>query len=212
VRSTSLSTLAHGTTNNSAPSHSLVPEAETLLFLAHAASSAAPQPDSEGTFAGRGGAMASGAASPQAPVRYGRVSVDDWSSARLCDVGNLLLGMILFFSPWLFGLSTGAQWQTASTVGILIAVLSVAALAAFAIWEEWLNLIVGLWLIASPWLLGFQGSSALAADVSLGAVVAVLANPVPTVPVSSALNVASTAVAALVTADRAALASHGPEL
>jgi hypothetical protein len=101
--------------------------------------------------------------------------VDDWSSARLCDVGNLLLGMILFFSPWLFGLSTGAQWQTASTVGILIAVLSVAALAAFAIWEEWLNLIVGLWLIASPWLLGFQDSSAMAVDVSIGAVVAILA-------------------------------------
>jgi hypothetical protein len=83
--------------------------------------------------------------------------------------------MILFFSPWLFGLSTGAQWQTASTVGILIAVLSVAALAAFAIWEEWLNLIVGLWLIASPWLLGFQDSSAMAVDVSIGAVVAILA-------------------------------------
>jgi hypothetical protein len=101
--------------------------------------------------------------------------VDDWSSARLCDVGNLFLGMILFFSPWLFGLSAGAQWQTASTVGIFIAVLSVAALAAFAIWEEWLNLIVGLWLIASPWLLGFQDSSAMAVDVSIGAVVAILA-------------------------------------
>ena len=101
--------------------------------------------------------------------------MDDWSSARLCDVGNLLLGMILFFSPWLFGLSAGAQWQTASTVGIFIAVLSVAALAAFAIWEEWLNLIVGLWLIASPWLLGFQDSSAMAVDVSIGAVVAILA-------------------------------------
>ena len=83
--------------------------------------------------------------------------------------------MILFFSPWLFGLSAGAQWQTASTVGIFIAVLSVAALAAFAIWEEWLNLIVGLWLIASPWLLGFQDSSAMAVDVSIGAVVAILA-------------------------------------
>ena len=88
---------------------------------------------------------------------------------------ELLLGMILFFSPWLFGLSAGAQWQTASTVGIFIAVLSVAALAAFAIWEEWLNLIVGLWLIASPWLLGFQDSSAMAVDVSIGAVVAILA-------------------------------------
>jgi len=29
--------------------------------------------------------------------------MDDWSSAKLGDVANLILGMILFFSPWLFG-------------------------------------------------------------------------------------------------------------
>jgi SPW repeat len=101
--------------------------------------------------------------------------MDDWSSVKLCDVGNLLLGMILFFSPWLFGLSTGAQWQTASAAGVLIAVLAVAALAAFAMWEEWLTLIAALALIASPWLLGFQDSNAMAIDVSIGAAVAALA-------------------------------------
>ena len=55
--------------------------------------------------------------------------MDDWSSAKLGDVANLVLGMILFFSPWLFGLSAGAQWQTASIIGIFIAVSSIAALA-----------------------------------------------------------------------------------
>jgi hypothetical protein len=101
--------------------------------------------------------------------------MDDWSSAKLCDVANLILGMVLFFSPWLFDLPTGAEWQTASSIGILIAVLSIAALAAFAIWEEWLNLIAGLWLIVSPWLLGFQNSDAMTIDVVIGTVVASLA-------------------------------------
>jgi hypothetical protein len=101
--------------------------------------------------------------------------MDDWSSVRLCDVVNLLLGVVLFFSPWLFDLSTGAQWQTASIVGIIIAVLSIAALAAFAIWEEWLNLVAGLALIASPWLLGFQDSQAMTIDVVIGIIVAALA-------------------------------------
>ena len=101
--------------------------------------------------------------------------MDDWSSAKLCDVANLILGMILFFSPWLFGLSAGAQWQTASTIGIFIAVSSIAALAAFAVWEEWLNLIAGLALIVSPWLLGFQDSDAMTIDVVIGAMVALLA-------------------------------------
>jgi hypothetical protein len=101
--------------------------------------------------------------------------MDDWSNTRLCDVVNLMLGCVLFFSPWLFGLSIGAQWQTASVAGLLIAVLSIAALAAFAVWEEWFILIAGLVLIVSPWLLGFQNSDAMTIDVVIGVAVAALA-------------------------------------
>jgi hypothetical protein len=101
--------------------------------------------------------------------------MDDWSSVRLCDVVNLVLSGVLFFSPWLFGLSTGAPWQTASVVGIIMAAVSIAALAAFAVWEEWLNLGAGLILIASPWLLGFQDSDAMTIDVVIGIAVAALA-------------------------------------
>ena len=86
--------------------------------------------------------------------------MEDWSRAKLCDIVNLSLGTILFFSPWLFSLSAGAPRQTASIIGLLIAVLSVAALAAFAVWEEWLNLVAGLWLIATPGLLGFEDKNA----------------------------------------------------
>jgi len=101
--------------------------------------------------------------------------MDDWSSIKLCDVANLILSGILFFSPWLFDLSNGAQWQTASVVGLIIGVLSIAALAAFAVWEEWLNLAAGLALIVSPWLLGFQDSGAMTIDVVIGVTVAALA-------------------------------------
>ena len=101
--------------------------------------------------------------------------MDDWSNVKLCDVVNLILGMVLFFSPWEFDLSVGAQWQTASVVGIFIAVLSIAALAAFAVWEEWLKVFAGLALIVSPWLLGFQDSDAMTIDVVIGVLVAALA-------------------------------------
>ena len=101
--------------------------------------------------------------------------MDDWSSIRLCDVENLILGGVLFFSPWLFDLSAGAQWQTASIVGIIIAVLSIAALACFAVWEEWFLLVAGIGLIVSPWLLGFQNSDAMIIDVVIGVLVALLA-------------------------------------
>ena len=58
----------------------------------------------------------------------------------------------------------------------MIAVLAIAALAAFAVWEEWLNLIVGLWVLVSPWVLGFYGTTRpMAVHVVVGIVVAVLA-------------------------------------
>jgi hypothetical protein len=97
--------------------------------------------------------------------------MDQWSSAKLCDVANLLLGSSLFFSPWLFGLSAGAQ----TTIGLFIAVLAVAALAAFAVWEEWFSLIAGLWLIGLPWLLGFEDSDTITICVVTGTIVAALA-------------------------------------
>jgi hypothetical protein len=103
------------------------------------------------------------------------VRMDDWSTVKLCDVVNLILSGVLFFSPWLFDLSAGVQWQTASTVGIIIAVLSIAALAAFAVWEEWFLVIAGLALIVSPWLLGFQNTDAMSIDVIIGVSVAILA-------------------------------------
>jgi hypothetical protein len=78
----------------------------------------------------------------------------EWSRSKLCDVVNFSLGTMLFFSPWLFSLSLGTPRQTMAIAGLLIAVLSIAALTAFAVWEEWLNVIVGLWLIASPLAVG----------------------------------------------------------
>ncbi len=80
--------------------------------------------------------------------------MDNWTNAKLCDVANLILGAILFFSPWMFGFDAGAASQNAYVAGVVIAILAIAALAAFAVWEEWLNLIVGLWTLVAPWVLG----------------------------------------------------------
>lgn len=101
----------------------------------------------------------------------------DWKNERICDVLNLLLGALLVISPWLFGFAAGAETQNAVVCGIIIVALSVAALAAFAEWEEWLNLIVGLWVLVSPWTLGFSGTTteAMGVHLTIGALVALIA-------------------------------------
>jgi hypothetical protein len=101
--------------------------------------------------------------------------MDNWTNAKWCDVANLILGAILFLSPWILGFEAGAASENAYIAGIVIAVLAIAALAAFAVWEEWLNLIVGLWTLVSPWVLGFQGTTAMTVHVIIGAGVAILA-------------------------------------
>jgi hypothetical protein len=101
--------------------------------------------------------------------------MSDWTNAKLCDIANLILGAILFASPWAFGFASGVQSQNAYVSGIIIAVLAIAALAAFATWEEWLNLIVGLWVIVSPWVLGFASGTAMTVHLTIGILVALLA-------------------------------------
>jgi len=98
-----------------------------------------------------------------------------WSNEKYCDLANLVLGAVLFFSPWIFGFAAGHQSQNAWVTGAVIAILSIAALAAFAVWEEWLNLVAGLWAIVSPWVLGFQGTTAMTVHVVIGIIVAALA-------------------------------------
>jgi hypothetical protein len=93
-----------------------------------------------------------------------------------CDVINLILGAFLFISPWLFSFAPGAESWNAWIAGAIIVVLSIAALSAFAEWEEWLNLIVGLWVIISPWVLKFSGAvDAMRTAVIVGTIVAILA-------------------------------------
>jgi hypothetical protein len=99
----------------------------------------------------------------------------EWKNEILCDVLNLILGAFLFFSPWIFGFASGAQSQNAMISGIVIAVLSIAALAAFMAWEEWLNLVVGLWVLVSPWILGFADTIAMQVHVVVGILVAIIA-------------------------------------
>ncbi len=87
---------------------------------------------------------------------------------------SLICAVVLFVSPWAFGFAADAMAaRTAWISAIVIGVLSIAALVQFAEWEEWVTFVVGLWLIASPWIVGFAAvSHALATFVVLGIIVA----------------------------------------
>src|SRR3981081_2532844 len=76
---------------------------------------------------------------------------------RWQDWVNLILGLWTFVSPWVFGFAAGAS-TAARAMWILGA--AIVVFAAFAVymhraWEEGINSLLGVCLIASPWVLSF---------------------------------------------------------
>ncbi|MER9328511.1 SPW repeat protein [Mesorhizobium sp. M0488] len=93
------------------------------------------------------------------------------------DIVNVVAGIALVLSPWYLGFTTEtyAAWN-AWIAGAVIALIAVGALVASHAYEEWANLVVGLWTLVSPWALGFSGlAAAMWAHVIVGVIVAALA-------------------------------------
>lgn len=95
---------------------------------------------------------------------------------RWQDWLTLILGLWLFFSPFFMvggSLSDPAAWN-AYLLGGAITVFAACALADAKPWEEWVNLALGLWLVAAPFALRFyQTEGAIAWDqIVVGALVA----------------------------------------
>lgn len=82
--------------------------------------------------------------------------IQDKVAALWRDAINLVLGIWLIVSPIALGYAaqTTPAWN-AYAIGVVVAVLSAAALWQFQKWEEWLSAVLGAWLVVSPWILGF---------------------------------------------------------
>ena len=73
------------------------------------------------------------------------------------DAVNAVLGVWLVLAPWALGCA--AETAAMANMVVVGAALLAAALGAIFLpraWEEWTEGLLGLWLVASPWLLGFE--------------------------------------------------------
>ncbi len=98
-----------------------------------------------------------------------------WRNESALDLYNLAAAIFLLAAPWLFAHANPTAAIDLRISGAAIAIMSLAAIVAFSIWEEWVNLLVGCWLIGSPWLLGFAHTRAMHFSIIAGAVVAFMA-------------------------------------
>ena len=80
----------------------------------------------------------------------------------------LVLGAWLFASPWVlnFGLDAHDLWVGAHAwiVGALLFLVALAAFFSDELLLQRINLILGIWVLASPWIYGFSDKREAAWD------------------------------------------------
>lgn len=69
---------------------------------------------------------------------------------------DVLFGLWLFLSPWIYGVSgTSGAWNS-WIVGALVVIFAVIRRTHPALTSlSWINSVLGLWIFASPWIYGY---------------------------------------------------------
>jgi len=60
-------------------------------------------------------------------------------------------------------------------VGFLVIIGELYTFYTLRVWEEWINIVLGAWLIVSPWVLGISARSAKANTIVVGLLLLALA-------------------------------------
>lgn len=80
---------------------------------------------------------------------------------RWQDVFILLLGVWLLFSPFFLNYAdNNIAARNSYVLGVGVVLFAILALMDTQKWEEWINLALGVWLLLSPFVLGFSGERA----------------------------------------------------
>jgi SPW repeat len=98
-----------------------------------------------------------------------------WRAESVLDLYNLLLAAVLFGAPWFFAHASRTAELDLLISAAAIIILSLAAMIAFSAWEEWVNIALGLWLVVSPWILGFTHTRAMHFSIGIGVAITFLA-------------------------------------
>lgn len=112
-----------------------------------------------------------------AGIFTGGIMATQFKMKRWQDQLILLLGLWLIVSPWVYSYPQGSQQMINAIVsGLVIAVLAAFDLYKTYFWAVVVNLLLGVWVAVSPWVLRLAEQSALMWNsVIVGIAVAVLA-------------------------------------
>jgi len=79
---------------------------------------------------------------------------------RVATAINLLAGIWLFISPWVYGAYTSPNAWNSWIVGAVIVILAATRMSNPSVtWMSWINCLLGIWTFASPWIYGYTGNN-----------------------------------------------------
>ena len=89
------------------------------------------------------------------------------ASITVTNLTGAAAGLLLAISPWLAAF-TGEFVASANAVlcGLLMLSFTVATILQVWDWRSWMNLVPGVWVLLSPWILGFATHIAAGAIIS----------------------------------------------
>ena len=77
---------------------------------------------------------------------------------RSHDWANVVFGAVLIIAPWLYGYAgKPVVAETGWATGAVVMIMALATILRFAEWEEWVEIALGIWIIAAPMVLSFKG-------------------------------------------------------
>ncbi|MGP0089782.1 MAG: SPW repeat protein [Xanthobacteraceae bacterium] len=91
------------------------------------------------------------------------------------DWTTLLLGIWLCASSSVLQFNDPLATENLVVVGFLVIIGELYTFYTLRLWEEWINIILGAWLIVSPWVLGVTTPPAKANTIVVGALLLALA-------------------------------------
>lgn len=99
---------------------------------------------------------------------------DHASQVRLASGLNFIAGIYLLISAWIGGVNAGNH-ANGIIAGIVVAVLAATRFSgATGPWASWIDALIGVWLIISPWVYGYAGSGMEWNSIVVGIIMVVL--------------------------------------
>ncbi len=103
------------------------------------------------------------------------MAIERSGNLTILSIIALLAGLWMIICPFALGASTGARWDGA-IFGVLVAIFAIGRLASPSTRAlSWVNFAFGIWLLISPWVLGFHGSGIRWNDTITGLIILITA-------------------------------------